>query len=63
MFKLAWRYKYTEQALRFFNLSLEDDINEYRLIYLITDFNARLDQYVEARRLFSLTNYWKESFV
>lgn len=56
-----------EQELRFFNLALEDYIhilankdieqdedNEDQLIYLIAVFNARLDQYVEARRLFSL---------
>lgn len=67
--KLAWLYRFTEddeQELRFLKLALEDyiymlanedieqeDVDEDRLIYLMADLNTRLDQYVEARKLFS----------
>lgn len=67
--KLAWLYRFIEdeeQELRFLKLALEDyiymfanedieqeDVDEDRLIYLMADLHTRVDQYVEARRLFS----------
>lgn len=67
--KLAWLYrieKDKEQELRFLKQALNDyiymmanenieqeGVNEDRLLYLMADLNSRLDNYTEARKLFS----------
>lgn len=67
--KLAWLYRIAEddeQERRFLKLALKDyidmmatedieqeGVDEDRLIYLMADLSSRLDQYVEARKLFS----------
>lgn len=67
--KLGWLYRMLgneEQELRFLTLALDDyvymmanenieqeGVDEDKLMYLMADLNARLDRYVEARRLFS----------
>lgn len=67
--KLAWLYRFTEdpeQENRFLEIALNDyvymmanenieqeEVDEDRLIYLMAELNLRLDNYVDARKLFS----------